>query len=189
MLDKMETRRGHLGGQVEHLEGKGGESAVAVPWFLCGSPHLCQLRTEGLAPVSKYWTYRSLAGVYGPSDHSNWLLADVWFFPTASLPTVGETLGMDPQIDQSVCCGLCREPFFSGAVDLFKSVDNCVKGCHVRGPPIGSVHRAYVESRGKHTCYVGRVFPYRVYIDSNRRDSQIWVTACSWLPSSSNLLD
>jgi hypothetical protein len=29
-----------------------------------------------------------------------------------------------------VCCGLCREPFFSGAVDLFKFVDDCVKGCY-----------------------------------------------------------
>jgi hypothetical protein len=34
--------------------------------FVCGSPHLCQLRTEGLVPVSKYWTYRSHAGDIGP---------------------------------------------------------------------------------------------------------------------------
>jgi hypothetical protein len=53
-LDKMETRRGHLGGPVEHLEGKSGESDVAILRFLCGSPHLCQLRTEGLVPVRKY---------------------------------------------------------------------------------------------------------------------------------------
>jgi hypothetical protein len=30
------------------------------------SPRLCQLRTDGLAPVSKFWTYRLHAGVYGP---------------------------------------------------------------------------------------------------------------------------
>jgi hypothetical protein len=36
---------------------------------------------------------------------------------------------------------------------------------------------------------VGQIFLYRVYINSNRRDSWIWVTACTWLPSSSNLLD
>jgi hypothetical protein len=55
ILDKkMETVRGHLGGSVEHSEGKGGESAVAIPRFLCGSPRLCQLRTEGLVPVTKY---------------------------------------------------------------------------------------------------------------------------------------
>jgi hypothetical protein len=50
----METEQGHLGGPVERSEGKSGESAMAVLRFLCGSPHLCQLRTEGLVPVSKY---------------------------------------------------------------------------------------------------------------------------------------
>jgi hypothetical protein len=54
MLDKLETGRGHLGGSVEHLEGKDGEGVVAIPRFLCGSPHLCWLRTEGLVPMSKY---------------------------------------------------------------------------------------------------------------------------------------
>jgi hypothetical protein len=29
-----------------------------------------------------------------------------------------------------VCCGLGRDPFFSRAVDLFKSVDDYVKGCY-----------------------------------------------------------
>jgi hypothetical protein len=54
MLDKMETGWGHLGRPVEHSEGKGGESAVVIPRFLCGSPRLCRLRTEGLVSVSKY---------------------------------------------------------------------------------------------------------------------------------------
>jgi hypothetical protein len=39
---------------VEHSEGKDGESVVAIPGFLCGSPRLCQLRIEGLVPVGKY---------------------------------------------------------------------------------------------------------------------------------------
>jgi hypothetical protein len=39
---------------VEHLEGKYGESVVAILRFLCGSPGLCRLRTEELIPVSKY---------------------------------------------------------------------------------------------------------------------------------------
>jgi hypothetical protein len=51
---KMETGQGHLGGPVEHSEGKGGESAVAIPRFLCDSPRMCRLRTEGLVSVSKY---------------------------------------------------------------------------------------------------------------------------------------
>jgi hypothetical protein len=54
MLDKMEIGRGHLGGSVEHSEGKGRESVVTILRFLCGSPHLCRLRTEGLVPVSNY---------------------------------------------------------------------------------------------------------------------------------------
>jgi hypothetical protein len=43
----------------------GGESDVAILRFLCGSPYLCRLRTEGLVLVSKYWTYRSHAGDIG----------------------------------------------------------------------------------------------------------------------------
>jgi hypothetical protein len=54
MLDKMEIGRGHLGGSVEHSEGKGRESVVTILRFLCGSPHLCRLRIEGLVPVSNY---------------------------------------------------------------------------------------------------------------------------------------
>jgi hypothetical protein len=54
MLDKMETGRSHLGEPVEHSEGEGGESAMAIPRFLCGSPYQCRLRTDGLVPVSKY---------------------------------------------------------------------------------------------------------------------------------------
>jgi hypothetical protein len=26
---------------------------------------------------------------------------------------------------------LCQEPFFSGEVGLFKSVDDCMKGCYI----------------------------------------------------------
>jgi hypothetical protein len=38
-------RARQVGGSVEHLEWKGGESVVAIPRFLCDSPHLCWLRT------------------------------------------------------------------------------------------------------------------------------------------------
>jgi hypothetical protein len=89
------------------------------------------------------------------------------------MAALGEKLGTDLRISQSVCCRLCREPFFSGAVALFVAVDDFVKGCHVRGLPPGSVHGAYVDWCGKRTCRVDRVFPCRVYIGSNHRDSQI----------------
>jgi hypothetical protein len=45
-------RAGQVGGSTEHSEGKGGESDVAIPRFLCGSPHACQLRT---APIWPRW--------------------------------------------------------------------------------------------------------------------------------------
>jgi hypothetical protein len=54
IVHKMETGRGHLGGPVEHLDVKDGKSVVRILRFLCGSPRLCRLRTEGLVPVSKY---------------------------------------------------------------------------------------------------------------------------------------
>jgi hypothetical protein len=188
MVDKMETKRGHLGGSVEHSEGKCGKSVVAILRFICGSPCLCRLRTEGLIPVSKYWTYRSHSGVYGLSKPTSWLPTEGWLFPTTSMVGSGEKLDTDPWITQSGW-GLCRKPFFLGAVDLFKYVGDCAKGCHVRRLSTGSVHGAYGDWRGKRTCHVDYVFPCKMYIDLNRCDSRIWVTACSWLPSSRNLLD
>jgi hypothetical protein len=41
---------GQVGGSVEHSEGKGGESDVAILRFLCGSPCLCRLRTASFRP-------------------------------------------------------------------------------------------------------------------------------------------
>jgi hypothetical protein len=38
-------RAGQVGGSVEHSEEKSGESDVAIPRFLCGSPRPCWLRT------------------------------------------------------------------------------------------------------------------------------------------------
>jgi hypothetical protein len=74
----METEWGHLGGPVQHSEGKGWESVVPTLRFLCGSPHLCWLRTEGSIPMSKYWMYRSHAVDYGPSKLSRWLPTNAW---------------------------------------------------------------------------------------------------------------
>jgi hypothetical protein len=50
------------------------------------------------------------------------------FAPATSMVGSGEKLGVDPLIDQPAYCGLCREPFFSGAVTLLNSVDDYVKG-------------------------------------------------------------
>jgi hypothetical protein len=43
-------RVGQVEGSVEHSEGKGGESNVAIPRFLCDRPRPCQLRTVSFWP-------------------------------------------------------------------------------------------------------------------------------------------
>jgi hypothetical protein len=89
-------------------------------------------------------------------------------FLHCSLAVVGEKLGMDPRIGWPSCCGLCREPFFSGVVDLFKSVDSTICGPR----EIRMVMDHTRTERGKRVaCWLG--FPYRVYIDLNHRDSRI----------------
>jgi hypothetical protein len=46
------------------------------------------------------------------------------FAPTTSLIGSGEKLDIERRIGQPMRCGLCREPFFSGAVGLLNSVDD-----------------------------------------------------------------
>jgi hypothetical protein len=184
----METEWGHFGGSVEHSEGKGGESAVTILRFLCGIPCLCRLRTEGLVPVSKYWTYRSHAGDMVPVN----LVAyhqQVFDFLHCFIGWLRRETGYG-LVDRSAgMLWIVSGALFLGSSDSAQLCRWLMKGCHVWGPPAGSVHRMYTHWHGKHMCHVGRVFPYRVYIDSKRCDSRIWVTACLWLPSSSNLLN
>jgi hypothetical protein len=95
-------RAGPLGGSVEHSEGKGGGgSVVAILRFLRGSSRLYRLRTEGLVPESKYWTYRSHVGVFGPSKPSSLPSIDDWLKSTASLAGLGEKLRWIPWTTQS----------------------------------------------------------------------------------------
>jgi hypothetical protein len=177
-----------LGDQWKPHKGRAGRVLWLFWGFLCGSPRLCRLRTEWLVPRSKYWTYRSHVGDMGPVS----LVAGRPQVLGLSLPLQwlswernwGGSHGPLSRAER-----WSREHFFSGAVVSVQPYRRLMKGCHVRGPPAGSVRRAYVDRCGKRTCRVGRVFPCRVYIDSNRRDSRIWVTACSWLPSSNNLQD
>jgi hypothetical protein len=74
--------------------------------------------------------YRTHAGVYRPSKLSSRMSTEAWFFPAASMIGSGEKLGIDPRITR-LGWGLCWEPFFSGVVNLFKSIDDCVKGCYM----------------------------------------------------------
>jgi hypothetical protein len=83
--------------------------------------------------------YRLHAGVYGPSKPSSLPSTEGGFTLIASMVALGEKLGTDQRIDQPACYGLCREPFFSGAVALSIVVDDFVKGCHMCGLPAESV--------------------------------------------------
>jgi hypothetical protein len=67
------------------------------------------------------------------------------FSPTASMTIMGEKLGMNSQIGQPVCYGSGRDPFFSGAVDSFNSIDDSAKVYHVWRLPSESVRVTYVD--------------------------------------------
>jgi hypothetical protein len=148
------------------------------------SPRLCRLRTIRLAPMSKYWTYRSHDSDMSPVN----LVACYWWvfgFLHCFIGWLGRENGYGP-VDRSIgVLVIVSRALFLRSSDSVQLCRRLMEGCHVRGPPVGSVCRAYVNWCGKRTCRVGRVFPCRVYIDSNRRDSQIWVTACSWQSSRS----
>jgi hypothetical protein len=57
------------------------------------------------------------------------MLIEAWLFPTTSMVGSGEKLGTDTWITQ-LGWGSCRESFL-GAADLFKSIDDCAKGCYM----------------------------------------------------------
>jgi hypothetical protein len=176
---------GHLGGPVKHSEGKGGESVVYILRFLCGSPRLCRLRTEGLVPVGKYWTYRSHADDMSPVSWCSYVIT--WPKPLSPTPRLSWGRGMRwPKTTTVPVC--LRSP------RLLPGVGVCfvLVGTSERLPTwntwdigSGTLCKSSVES----VWHVDRDFPCRVYINLNRHDSWIWVTAYLWLLSSSNLLD
>jgi hypothetical protein len=47
--------------------------------------------------------------------------------------------------------------FFSGVVTLLNSIDDYVKGCHIRGMLAGNVRVTYMDWRKKCTCCVYQV--------------------------------
>jgi hypothetical protein len=69
--------------------------------------------------------------VYGPSKPSSLTSIEGDFTPTASMADSGEKLGTDSLINQLLCCGLCQESFFSGAVTLSIAVDDSVKAYYM----------------------------------------------------------
>jgi hypothetical protein len=51
----------------------------------------------------------------------------IGFARTGSMAVLGAKLGTDPRTDQPACCGLWREPFFSGAVAPLNFVETTQK--------------------------------------------------------------
>jgi hypothetical protein len=64
------------------------------------------------------------------------------------------------------------EALFLGSSESVQLCWVSVNGCHVRGPPTGSVCQTYVDWHGKRTWRVGRVFPIGC-TSSNHCDSRI----------------
>jgi hypothetical protein len=146
------------------------------------SRRLSRLRTDGLAPASKYWMYRSYVGVYRPNKPSSRLSIDVWLslllhwlaWERNRVRTRGSVsqravdyVGSPFSWEQWLC------PTMSTTHEGLVYVD------HVRYVWSWTICGLSVES----VWHVGLVSPCRVYIDSNHRDSRIWVTACLWQSS------
>jgi hypothetical protein len=161
----------------EPLVGKVGEYDVESRHLQGCSPHLCRLRAEGLVPTCKYWIYQSHARDMGPvslvadcqqklifSPLLHWLLWErsyVWTRRPVSRHAVG-WVGSPSSQYQWICSNLLMTTW---RLTMHWPCDIRMVWDHMR------------TERGMRVAYWSG-FPYRVYINSNRRDSQIWVTAC-----------
>jgi hypothetical protein len=165
---------GALRWKVETMVGKVGKWYVKR-WHLQGcSRRLCRLRTDELALVSKYWTYRSHVGDMGPVSlvaccqqmfsfrhcFIGWLRRETWYRPPDRLASV-----------------LCPTQLTTHERLVYVNHVRYIWFRARRGPSVEGM-----------SC-VGRVFPYKVYINSNCRDSRIWVTAYSWQSSRRKLME
>jgi hypothetical protein len=136
---------------VEHSEGKGGESDVAIPWFLYGSSHPCRLRTTSFWPRWQVLSYvlttcRAFMGPDKPSSFCNYLV----------------------------------EPYLSASYGAFtfrgRMRLRAKTSSQKQGPDFDLLwtceQLSYVRSSGSQTYSVlVRFSPCRVYIDSSRHDT------------------
>jgi hypothetical protein len=143
------------------------------------NPRLYRLKTDGLAPVSKYWTYRSHASDMSPislvSPACDRYVNRGCLYPHCFNGWLRRETGYGPMDRSAIVLWIVLGALFLRSSD---SVHHCwwlrerllcvdrvryVWCMTIRGLSMGCVW-----------C-VGRVFPCRVYIDSNHRDSRIWV--------------
>jgi hypothetical protein len=144
-------------------------------WHLQGcTPHLCQLRTDGLAPASKYWTYQSHTGDMDPvslvascqqklvfSPLPYWLLWERSWVQTRGSDGrwAMDYVGSPASRGQWICIILLMT---SRKVAMHWPREIRMVWDHTQ-----------IERGMCVVCWSG--FPCRVYIDSNRRNSRIWV--------------
>jgi hypothetical protein len=173
-----------LGGKWRPLLEKVRERYVESRHLQGCIPHLCQLRIDGLAAVSKYWTYRSHVSDMGPVSliacHQQrvallpllqWLARERnWVRTRGSVShRVVDYVGSSFSREQWLCPPLLLTSWKVAMHWL----------CEIR--------MIWDHTRTKRGMCVAcwSVFPCRVYIDSNQHNSRIWVTACSWQSSCS----
>jgi hypothetical protein len=170
-----------LGESGDSWLGRSGSGYVASRHFQGYSPRLCRLRIVRLAPARRYWTYRSHAGDMGPVSLVVVCQQELDFSPLLC-DCCGREAGYGPTDQMDVVLWIVSGDLLecSGSVQIYWWL-------YERLPYVD--HMRYIWSwtiRGlimKSVWRVGWVFPYRVYIDLNRRDSRIWVTACLWQSS------
>jgi hypothetical protein len=77
---------GPLGESGDSWLGRSGSGYVASRHLQGYIPRLCRLMTDGLAPASKYWTYRSYTGDMGPVSWCSYItIGSKPLSPTLSL--------------------------------------------------------------------------------------------------------
>jgi hypothetical protein len=127
--------------------------------------------------------YRSYAGVYGPSKPSSWSPIGAWLTSTGSLVGSGRETRYGPACRSAGVLWIMSGVLFLGSSGIRPNLSASHKRLlyvdHVRYVWSWTILGLSTESM----WHVGQVFPCRVYIDSNRRDSRILVTAYLWKSS------
>jgi hypothetical protein len=124
-------------------------------------------------PIAYQW--------YGPGKPSSLLSIEALLMPTTFLVESRRETGWGP-VDRSASMSGMESgiPFSQELWDTSKFVGDSQKVAIHWPHEIRMVwDHTRTECGMRMTCWSS--FPCRVYIDSNRRDSQIWVTACLWL--------
>jgi hypothetical protein len=153
--------------------GKDGESDVKS-WHLQGcSPRLCRLRTDGFVPTSKYWKYWSHAGVIGPVN----LVAAINMcltFLHCFIDCYRREIGYGPVDRSAVMLWIGTGSLFleGSCSTLLMTMQKVV----IRRLREICMVESYTRTELREMCVAcWSGFSYRVYIDSNHRDSRIWI--------------